>query len=237
MKALPAERELLELVARYQDAERRIRALLAQAVSGDRRALLAEALRILAALRREAPSAGDALERAFLVSAGATAILLGQALVLPSVAAVRDLAGSLVKQVTESLLSAEQGSREAFRAVTANDLDERAGDAVVAKVDTLGRRLSLSVHVEVVTRTLGAHAVTRGLVDTLPAGTPVRFSSHRSANPICRPHEGKVFPVEDAPRPPLHPRCGHRLTPTGASVPDLAAAMDDVDQRLEVRAA
>ena len=42
--ALPAERELLELVARYVEAEGQIRALLARAVSGDRRALLAEAL-------------------------------------------------------------------------------------------------------------------------------------------------------------------------------------------------
>ena len=232
--ALPAEAALLELVARYQDAERRIRALLAHAAEGgDRRALLREALLILAALRREAPAAGVALERAFLVSAGATAILLGQAIIFPSLDDVRGLAGSLVKQVTDALLNASEGSRRAFRAVTHETVDERSQDAVTALVTSDGRRLSLAVHVETTVVTLGAHGVTRGAVAALPPGALVRFSSHRSANPICQPHEGKIFPVEDAPKPPLHTRCAHRLTPAHASVAELAQAMGEADRLLE----
>lgn len=212
---LPAEVELLALAGRFDQAERRLRALLAQAVDGDRRTLLAEALAILHALRLDAQGAGAHVEAAYAVSATAAAALTGRPAATGARAA--DLGRSLASKLDRGVLQAEQGARHAFATVRSDTLAEAQTDAVTALVDRAGNRRALGQVAGEQVETVGRAATTRGVTDTLGPDGQVRFSSHGTRNPLCKPHEGREFTVATAPKPPLHPRCGHRLQPVSVS--------------------
>jgi hypothetical protein len=119
MPDLPAgERDLRVLSERFAQAEARIRALLARAPEGDRRKLLVEALAILIALRREDFRAP--VITAYLAAFRAVRRRGGRA------RAVDDLAGSLAAKLDRGPQTAAIRVREAVRAVTADNVEERA---------------------------------------------------------------------------------------------------------------
>lgn len=208
---LPGEALLLALAGRFAQAEARVRALVARAPEGDRRSLLLEALAILHALRLDAQDAGPLVEEAYATSAGAVALLTGRP--AATGARARDLGRSLAQQLDRGVVRAEEGSRQAFAAVRPDTVDEAQQAAVTAQVDRAGNRRPLGQVAGEAAETIARAATTRGVTDTLGPEGRVRFSSHGTTNPICKRFEGQTFAVASAPKPPLHPRCGHRLEP------------------------
>lgn len=208
---LPAEVELLALAGRFAEAERRLRDLVRQAVDGDRRVLLTEALAILHLLRLDAQDAGPLAEVAYAISATAVAALTGRPAATGARAA--DLGRSLAQQLDRAALRAEEGSRWAFATVRPDTLVEGQQAAVTAQVDRAGNRRALGQVAGEAAETIARAATTRGVTDTLGPAGRVRFSKHGTTNLICKRFEGQTFAVASAPRPPLHPRCGHRLEP------------------------
>lgn len=190
------------MAARFQDAERRIRALVAQAPDGDRRVLLTSALALLAGLRAEQP--GLHVETAYLAAARGARRARGRAPDLPDPSAVRDLAGSLAFKLDRAVRNAQERSRTAFRTVTADTVDESATAAVTAHTARAGTRWPLGGYADMVSTTIGRHATTRAVFDTVDADGTVTISGGQC--PICVPRQG-VFPAGGAPRPPFHPHC------------------------------
>lgn len=222
--ALPAEEALLALAARFEDAERRVRALVAEAAQGgDRRALLVEALEILLALRGDAQRAGPELEAAYAAAFLAVGLLLDLPDV-PAPEAARDAGRALASRLDRAAQAAEEGSRTAFATVTEENLGERAQDATTALVARDGARLALGGYALGVAGQAARTATTAGTLGGLGAGGRVTYSSHGSRHPSCAELEGQTFPVDAAPRPPIHPGCAHTLTPDGFSEAALAAA-------------
>jgi hypothetical protein len=220
---LPAEAELLALAARFVDAERRVRALLAEAVAGgDRRALLTEALQILVELRRFALRASPMLERAYEAAFLAVAVLVGRPELRPSSEASYDLARSLTGRLDRAARTAQEGSRTAFATAAAATLAVASQDAVTALVDRAGHRLSLGGYAAGVTRQAGRVAVSTATAAALGDGL-VTISTHGTVNPICVPLEGVTLPASGN-LPPYHAGCQHVATPAGFTIGELAAA-------------
>lgn len=224
MADLPAEEGLLALTRRWARAEAQVRLLLAQAArGGDRRVLLTQALVLLQELRGDAQRAGPALEAAYTVAFTAVALLLDRPDVAASEAA-RDQGRALAARLDRAARTASEGSREAFRTVTAENLPEASRDATVALVARDGARLSLAGYVAGVTRQAGRVAVSTGTAAALGEDGLVTISSHGTQNPICVPLEGVTLPASGN-LPPYHAGCQHVATPAGFTEGEHVEAM------------
>lgn len=227
MTRLASEDELRALAARFADAERRIRALVAQAPDGDRARLLREALLVLVELRRQAADATIAVEVAYAVAHGAVQQLLGRPVRLPDPAPVSRMGGGLARTLSKAVQTAQDGSRAAFRTVTSENVEEAAQDAVTALVARDGARLALAGYTDMQTATAGRRATSLGTRDALgPAGL-VTISSHGTENPVCQPIEGKTYRA-DGDLPPFHAHCGHVATPAGYATDEHVEALENV---------
>jgi hypothetical protein len=193
----PGEADLRALSERFAQAEARIRALLARAPNGDRRALLIEALGLLVALGRE--DARGPVATAYLVAFREVA-----GLALARRAVVEDLAGPLALKLERGAQRASAGARDAFRTVTEETVDERALDAVTAHVGKDGTRWPLGAWAVMNTETIGRQATTRGLVDAVGNGGKLIVDVGECG--YCQDFAGEAVVGED-PLPPFHPSC------------------------------
>jgi len=201
------EAELRAMAGRFEDAESRVRTLLVEAISGDRSALLAEALDTYRDLKAEQA------EEAVFAAYGAA---LDEALSFEEKAAGSDtvgpLAASLQRKLEDGIAEAEGRARAVFPTVTEETLEDDSHEAVTARVDEADRRLAIGGYAAGLIATLGRRATSRGTKDGAGGGN-VQFSSHGTKHPACAPLEGKIFPAASAPEPPIHDKCQHLLTP------------------------
>jgi hypothetical protein len=206
----PGESALRGIIRRFEEAEVHVRGLLAEAVTGDRSRLLAEALEAIGALRDEQveDAVHEAYETAYEGAAGDIEAMSR------SSQGTENLAGSLDEKLTEATYKAEEGSRSAFPTVDEDNLEESSQEAVTGLVDEDERRWPLGAYAAMAAHTLGRRATSRGIKDA-SAGGEVRISSHGTLVPVCKPLEGKVFPAVSAPEPPFHEGCQHMLEPLG----------------------
>lgn len=202
------ESDLRKIVDRFREVERRIRSLLADAVTGDRVELLESALSEIGSLRNE--EFEGAIHTAYEAAYERAAAQLGRASVENPNA--EELAASLAKKLGSSLRQVEQHAKKAFPKVNGENLVEQSNEATTGLVDEAGKRWTLGVYAAMLGHTLGRRATSRGIKDAA-AGGEVRVSEHGSTDPICAPLEGKVFPALDAPEPPFHEECSHMLEP------------------------
>lgn len=194
------EADLRALARRFADAERRVRALLRRAPAGNRRELLAEALTLLFTLRRQN-----------LRAPVTVAYLVAFREIRPGgdPEAVRDLAGSLAVKLDRGAEEAAGRAREAFAAVTEDNVLDQEHEAVTAYEDTAGRRWALGAYAGMTTATIGRQATTLGLVDAVGDGLVVVEGS--SDDEICGPLIGNTYPAASAPQPPFHVGCSCSL--------------------------
>lgn len=190
----PGEADLRALTRRFEDAERRVRALVAQAPDGDRRALLIEALRILIVLRQ------DDL-RGPIISAylGAFESARGADLRVPD-----DLAASLHRKLDRAAQTAASSASDAITRASVDNVEEMAEAAVTAHTDGSGARWTLGAYAAMVTSTLGRQATTRGLADAVGKGGRVVVEA--SGCDYCESFDGEATVGTD-PMPPFHPSC------------------------------
>jgi hypothetical protein len=225
---VPGEDRLRALSRRFADAERRVRALVTAAPEGDRRELLREALTILVDLRELATGADLDLMRAYAIAAGGISSITGEP--VPDAERARDLGRTLALRLDRAAARAEEGARSAIASVTAETLDNALTTASTGYVNTSGARLPLGRYTDMQIETLGRSATSRGTRDAVRRGGFIQISSHHTESEICKPIEGKVYPV-DAPStrwPPYHPYCRHLALPVGSSEAQVIAAMTSV---------
>lgn len=186
----PGEDDLGALARRFEDVERRVRALIARAPEGDRRKLLTEALNLLVALRRE-DFRGPVISAYLAFKRGGDA------------GAVADLAGSLAKKLDRAAQTASANAREAFTKVTQDNVEELANAGVVAHEDDRGTRWALASYAALQTATLGRAASSRGVRDSKPKTVTIEVSGC----PYCQEFEGTYAIAEVPGWPPFHPSC------------------------------
>jgi hypothetical protein len=194
-RELPGEADLRGLALRFEQAERRVRALLARAPEGNRRELVAAALTILIALRGEdfrTPVIAAYLAAFRVVRRGGDG------------SAARDLAGSLAQKLDGGVQTASARAREAFRAATQENLEIVVHDAVTAHIDDRGTRWTLEGWADMNTATIGRQASTRGLSDAVGAGRKVIVEVTGCG--YCQEFAGEAVVGTD-PLPPFHPSC------------------------------
>jgi hypothetical protein len=134
-RELPGEADLRALSERFREAERRIRALIGRAVETSlRREHLTEALLILIMLRRE-DFRGPVIS-AYLMA-------FRQVRRGGEQRGAADLAGSLAQKLDGGAQTAAIRVRDAFRVVTADNLEVVVDDAVTAHIDDRGTRCPL----------------------------------------------------------------------------------------------
>jgi hypothetical protein len=189
------ERELRALSERFREAEQRIRALVARAPEGDRQALLVAVIAILIALRRL--DLGGPAITAYL--AAFRAVRRGG-----RAEAADDLSRSLASKLDRGAQTVQGNAREAFRTVTAENVEEVADEAVTAYVDERGTRWTISSWAQMNTETLGRRASTRGLADAVGPGEKVKVKV--GACGWCQTFAGDAVVGQD-PLPPFHPSC------------------------------
>lgn len=211
MPELPAEADLRALARRFEESERRVRAIVAEAVDGDRRELLREILVALAELR--ALDHEHAVENAYVGAARAVNLLTRGEPGTADPRAVRHLAGSLAKKLDEGPREAARRARTAIASVTEDNLEDAQHEAVTAHVDDDGRRLPLGSYAAMETNTIGRHASSLGIRDAVGGGL-VTISQHGTKVPVCVPIEGVTMPAT-SPLPPYHPGCQHTAYPAG----------------------
>lgn len=217
-RELPAEDDLRALSERFNWAESRISALVRRAPTGDRRALLLEALAILLVLRREAIGAGEHVERAYVIASLAVAHLTARP--APDGARAYDLGRSLAVQLDRAVRNVEAGTRRAVAIATADNLDAVTLDAIAARVVGASRRVSLSTETQQLTRTIGRSATSRATRDVLGDGGTVEISGGSCG--ICEPLQGIA---SASLQPPFHANCGCAATPVGFTFEEHVAAM------------
>ena len=201
--------ELADLAARFADAERQIRDLVARAPAGDRRTLLTRALAILAELTRQiAAAAIIGVEVAYAVAVGAAQLLTGRPVVLPDPAPVTALGGGLARRLTQAVRTAETNTREAIRTVTPVTIDAAADHAVTTPSGPREIDMLLGTLAEIQTTMIAERATSTGTRHGLGPDGLVRISTHGTINPICRPIEGRIVRA-DGDLPPYHAHCGH----------------------------
>lgn len=200
----PGERDLRALSEQFSKAESEIVALLVRAPGGDRRQLLGQALELLAGLRQQD-------FRRPVAVAYLTALRGASRTARRDPEAVRDLAGALAVKLDAAAQTAAEGSRQAFRDVTADTLEEMATTAVTAHVDAAGKRWSLGHYAQMTTSTIGRWATSAGTVSGVGRGLVIVEGS--SSDEICGPLIGLTFPAESAPEPPFHAGCACMLSP------------------------
>lgn len=182
---------------------------------GDREALLAEAIEALDRLAEAVTAVPELVEEAFLE---AVAEVLPDGAPLPELTPEAEKAGRrLEERLAEATESARERVPEAIRSVTGETAEEAAQDATTGRVTRDGRRYPLGTYADAIARHELRRIEAEGKLAALPPGAEVKYSSHQSANPICRPLEGRVWEVDDPGLvvPPAHPNCGHRLEPVG----------------------
>lgn len=231
--ALPAELALTALAGRFTAAELEIRALIAQAPTGDRAALLATALAILSKLRRDSAEGGavGAVLYAYLVTAVATRLLTGRP--SPDLLRAQQLGRGLALGLDRALVHAQESARTAFVTVTKDNIEDKAMDALTARVDAAGRRRQLAAEAAMRTQVAGAHAITRSTTAALDDGDQVTISSGGShqcnMNAICPAFAGRTLTI-GAPRTrlaPYHPHCRHRVIPAGVTEQEYVRAQEE----------
>jgi hypothetical protein len=198
------EGQLRQLAQRFADAEARIRDLVREAVKGNKRDLLAEALAILIALRQL--DIRRPVTSAYVVAF--VAVGNGGELRTPT-----DLARSLHLKLDQAAATASERSRVAFRRATVDNLEEMSLEAVTADVDRQGKRWPLGAYAEMQALTIGRHASSRGTLDAVGPTGFVKVSDHNTKSEVCKPLEGKTYKATEAPQPPFHPHCKHYLIP------------------------
>lgn len=197
------------LLRLFAAVERLIRHLVGLAArGGDREALLLEALEALDRLLEAVTTVPELTEEAFIA---AVAEVLPDGAPLHELTPEAEEAGRrLEERLTEATETARERIPEAIRSVTPENLEERAQDATTALRTEDGRRLQLGRYAEAVGRHELQRIFNEGAVSVLDE---VRFSAHGTIHPACKPHEGRVYASDEAPVPPLHPGCNHRLGP------------------------
>ena len=188
------ETDLRALARRFEDVERRVRALVAEAPDGDRRALVIEAMRMLAALRRE-----DLRGPVITAYLHAFETVRGGELTKPD-----DLAASLHRKLDRAIQRAFTSASDAITKVTADNVDERATAAVAAHRDASGAWWTLGPYAAMTTSTIGRQATTRGLTDAVGTGGKVMVEA--TGCDYCESFEGEATVGAD-PLPPFHPSC------------------------------
>lgn len=205
----PGEAQIRRLIAVYQETERKVQALLAEAVAGATERHLGAAMEALDALRREDPA--EAIQAAYADAYDhATGMLMEEN-------AATDPAGSLAESLTRKLdgaiEEAESRAPDAFRSATKDNLEDAKRQAVIGHVDDAGREWTLGSYADMTASTLGRRATSRGVVNAVGGGRVI-VSSHGSTHPVCKELEGKSFPAQSAPQPPYHAGCQHMLIPS-----------------------
>ena len=190
----PGETDLRALARRFEDAERRGRALVAQAPDGERRGLYIEVLETLIALRR-----ADLRGPVINAYRAAFETVRGGDLRDPD-----DLAASLHLKLDRALQRAAMNANAAITKVTADNVDEMTTAAVVAHTDASGARWALGAYAAMTTSTLGRQATTRGLTDAVGTGGKVIVEA--TGCDYCESFGGEATVGAD-PLPPFHPSC------------------------------
>jgi hypothetical protein len=198
MPELPkGEQGLRQLASRFEEAEAKIRELIARAPAGDRRPLLLTALEVLVVLR--------ALNMRFPIYAAYLYMHPDG-----SSDAVDDLARSLHGKLENGLRRAQEGSRRAFRFVTDRNIDVLEHEAVTAHEAVDGTRWTLGSWASMNTQTIGRTATSRGIADAVGKGGKVTISVGECG--WCREHAGEAVIGQD-PLPPFHPSCTCTASP------------------------
>ncbi len=206
----PGERQLRDLASVYQRTEAEILRLLAQATSGDRRALLTQAVGLLADLRRLD-------HRAPITAAYQAEHPPGD----PT--RVHDLAASLQQRLRRATTTSTAGSNHAFRNITTDNTDDMTVRAITAHVDVRGTRWTIGHYSAMQATTLGRIATSRGVTDNAGPGNTVQIIVGGCG--YCQGFEGEAIIGQD-PMPPFHASCscyadpitlvsvdGHEATP------------------------
>jgi hypothetical protein len=191
----PGEAQLRALSRRFDEVERRLRALIAHAPSADRRGLLGEALKLLVELRREdfrGPVTAAYLAALREAGGGARA------------RTVRDLAASLHLKLDRAIQMTEASVRKAIKTATADNIDETVAAGVVAHEDARGTRWALGSWATMNTETIGRQATTRGVIDAVGRKGTVTVEVGECG--FCAQFEGEQ-PADEASLPPYHPNC------------------------------
>jgi SPP1 gp7 family putative phage head morphogenesis protein len=254
LKADELARALLGL---YEAAERKISTMLAAAIArgarGTARFLELQRLSVRAELDRLA-QASTPLERPLAsssYSAGVVAVDrsldLSKAFSGVHTPAVEALANALSTRLADSRQQVGRKVEDVFRrvgleqtgvAIAAGLTPEQAAreireelmrEGLTSFVDKGGRRWSLADYSAMVARTTTREAVTQGTVNRLAdhGRKLVTISTHRSSCPICKPHEGKSYPLDHDPLPPFHPNCRHVAAPARIDFERFEAELDE----------
>ena len=192
------EAQLRELAAEFVRAEGYVFAMLAEAVTGDRRRAAQQALERLASLRR--------LDHSGPVLA---AYLYENPWGLPD--AVDDLAAALALRLDRGATTASDGAKDAFRRVSKETLDEVLASPLTAAVDRAGRRWGLGAWGEVHCSTYGRHSTSRGVAHAIGDGG--RFIVNVGQCELCHQLFGGGGIVGESPMPPGHPGCSCTVAP------------------------
>lgn len=189
------EAELRTLSERFREAEARLRVLIGRAPEGDRRRLLAIAIAILVALRRE--DFGEPVLTAYTVAARTPGRRR-------AVVAVGDLARSLAHKLDRGVASVQGSARTAIMTATADNVAELVDEGVTAHVDARGARWALGAWAAMNTATIGRQATSRGVADA--AGSDGRVTVEVGECDYCAGFAGEAIIGTD-PLPPYHPNC------------------------------
>jgi hypothetical protein len=192
MPALPpGEQDLRDHALRFTQAEGAVLALYLDAAHGDRARAIRQAIARLNELRL--------LDHRTPV---ATAYLTEHPKGDPS--AVRDLAGSLARRLTDAAVTAAATARDRLGRVTETSLDQLLKVPLTAAVDQRGNRWALGHWATMNCTTIGRQATSRGLTDRLGDGRHVTVSTGTCG--WCKTHGGDIV-IGQAPLPPYHPSC------------------------------
>lgn len=203
MPSPPAgEADLRALARRFSDVERRVRALVAEAPEGDRRALATDAHRLLLELRQH-DMRGPVISA--YIAAFSTAGPRGE------MRTPKDLAASLHRKLDSGAKTAAVSARAVFATVTAETVEESATAAVTAHIDKRGTRWALGSWAAMNTETIGRLATSRGITDAVGRGGKVTIEV--SGCDYCAEFEGEATIGTDA-LPPFHPHCTCVVSPS-----------------------
>jgi hypothetical protein len=192
------EAQLRALAAQYESVDSVIRGLIREAgLGGPRHAMLIEALSLLIAARRTD------------VSAAVLAAYLHQH-PRGHESAVSDVAASLATRLYRGAQVTADSTKAAFKAVTAENIEEMAAAAVVAHVDRRGTSWSLGRWATMNTQTIGRTASSRGVADEVGEGGKIAIQIGECQ--LCHELFNEDSVVGD-PMPPGHPGCTCTASP------------------------
>jgi hypothetical protein len=187
----PGEQKLRDHALRFTQAEGAVLALYLDAAHGDRARAIRQAITRLNELRL--------LDHRTPV---ATAYLTEHPNGDPS--AVRDLAGSLARRLTDAAVTSAATARDRLGRVTDTTLQELLAVPLTAAVDQRGNRWALGHWAAMNCTTIGRQATSRGLTDRLGEGHHVTVSTGTCS--WCKTHGGDIV-IGEAPLPPPNCSC------------------------------